>query len=197
MPSTRNTPIPKTILLLRGVNVGGIRLTMADFKAALESLGCTEVVTFIASGNAVAHTPSLRKRITASAFATHWETEITGALAARCGITVAVVVRSSAEMSNTLAAAPWPADDHPPKLLQLGFVQGTLNPEAEARLGSNDVSPDSYWVTPRTIYQRYETGIARSTLGPLLTERVLGTPITSRNVMTVRKLIELANGQGS
>jgi len=181
------------VVLLRGVNVGGVRLTMADFKAALETLGCTEVVTYIASGNAVARTPPAAKPLTASAAAAHWQTTIAATLVEHCGIDVSVVVRSPVELHDALSTTPWPADDHPPKLLHLGFLQSELHPDAEARLASTDVRPDAYWLTPRTIYQRYESGMARSRLATLLTERLLGTPITTRNVLTVQKLIELAS----
>jgi uncharacterized protein (DUF1697 family) len=43
----------RRILLLRGVNVGGVRLPMADFRALLTGLGLSGVQTFIQSGNAV------------------------------------------------------------------------------------------------------------------------------------------------
>lgn len=47
------------LLLLRGINVGGKnRIPMADLKACLEARGFTNVVTYIASGNVIADTPS-------------------------------------------------------------------------------------------------------------------------------------------
>lgn len=43
----------RRILLLRGVNVGGVKLPMAPFRAMLTGLGLSGVQTFIQSGNAV------------------------------------------------------------------------------------------------------------------------------------------------
>ncbi len=44
----------KYVVLLRGVNVGGNhRVPKADFKAVLEGLGCSDVVIYLNSGNAV------------------------------------------------------------------------------------------------------------------------------------------------
>ncbi|MFC4652010.1 DUF1697 domain-containing protein [Lactococcus nasutitermitis] len=38
---------------LRGVNVGGIKLKMADLKADFESAGFTDIVTVLATGNII------------------------------------------------------------------------------------------------------------------------------------------------
>ena len=44
----------RCVVLLRGVNVGRAnRIAMADFRAALEQLGCSDVATYVQSGNAV------------------------------------------------------------------------------------------------------------------------------------------------
>jgi uncharacterized protein (DUF1697 family) len=44
----------KYLALLRGVNVGGNNIIkMADLKACFEKLGCTEVTTYIQSGNVI------------------------------------------------------------------------------------------------------------------------------------------------
>jgi uncharacterized protein (DUF1697 family) len=57
------------IALFRGINVGGHhRLPMQDLVAALEATGCTDVMTYIQSGNAVfsesgSKAPDLAKRI--------------------------------------------------------------------------------------------------------------------------------------
>ena len=43
----------RRILLLRGVNVGGVKLPMAEFRTMLTDLGLGGVQTYIQSGNAV------------------------------------------------------------------------------------------------------------------------------------------------
>lgn len=50
----KTTTRGKFVVLLRGVNVGkGNRIQMAQFKHGLETLGYTEVVTILNSGNAL------------------------------------------------------------------------------------------------------------------------------------------------
>jgi uncharacterized protein (DUF1697 family) len=41
----------KYVALLRGVNVGGRQIKMADLKVCFEAMGLTKVKTFLASGN--------------------------------------------------------------------------------------------------------------------------------------------------
>jgi uncharacterized protein (DUF1697 family) len=59
MPELTDSEMPRTIVLLRGINVGGRnKLPMAQLKDCLESLGCGDVQTYIQSGNAVAVVPA-------------------------------------------------------------------------------------------------------------------------------------------
>ena len=45
--------MPTTVALLRAVNVGGRKLPMADLRELVESLGFSDVRTYIQSGNVV------------------------------------------------------------------------------------------------------------------------------------------------
>ncbi|MEO5919755.1 MAG: DUF1697 domain-containing protein [Pseudolysinimonas sp.] len=46
------------VLLFRGINVGGKnKVAMTDLRECLEKLGCTDVVTYLASGNAIVDSP--------------------------------------------------------------------------------------------------------------------------------------------
>ena len=47
----------RTAALLRGVNVGGVAMPMADVRARLTEAGAGDVRTFLASGNVVFDTP--------------------------------------------------------------------------------------------------------------------------------------------
>jgi uncharacterized protein (DUF1697 family) len=46
--------VPRYVVLLRGINVGGKnKLSMAALKTALEEIGCDNVATYIQSGNVI------------------------------------------------------------------------------------------------------------------------------------------------
>ena len=79
------------VALLRGINVGRAkRIAMADLRALLESLGCTNVKTLLNSGNAVfdarAKAPELAARIRAT-------------VAKKLGVDALVVVKSGADIA--------------------------------------------------------------------------------------------------
>jgi uncharacterized protein (DUF1697 family) len=97
--------------MLRGVNVGGRKLPMADLRALVERLGCTSVRTYVQSGNVVfeaAGTPAaLASRLAA-------------AIEADRGFPVPVIVRGARDLAATVSANP--------------FVGEGLDPDAEPRL---------------------------------------------------------------
>jgi uncharacterized protein (DUF1697 family) len=47
----------KYAAFLRGINVGNIRIKMSDLKSVFERVGCTDVTTFLQSGNVVFNSP--------------------------------------------------------------------------------------------------------------------------------------------
>jgi len=62
------------LALLRGINVGGKNIVrMADLRAAVESMGFADVVTYIASGNVLFRAPRQRRE----ALAARIESELT------------------------------------------------------------------------------------------------------------------------
>lgn len=55
------------VALLRGINVGGKnKVSMADLRACLESLGFTQVMTYIASGNVIVTSDKQPKAVQAA-----------------------------------------------------------------------------------------------------------------------------------
>src|SRR3954469_8658023 len=84
--------------LLRGINVGGKNLiSMADLRAAFEEHGCTDVSTYIQSGNVLFETDRPAKGL---------ETEIETMLERRFAVPLLVVVRSHAQLRSIVDKAP-------------------------------------------------------------------------------------------
>ncbi|KQS03183.1 hypothetical protein ASG11_01990 [Sphingomonas sp. Leaf357] len=95
--------------LLRGVNLGGRKLLMADLKRIAEGLGFIRVETLLASGNVVFDATQAGPEIEAmleAALATH-------------GLKTDVVVRDLADLRAVIAANPHVAAvlDHPSHVL--------------------------------------------------------------------------------
>lgn len=87
------------VALLRGINVGKAkRIAMADLRAVLESLGCTEVRTLLNSGNAVYST---RKKLSGPA--------LQKAILDATGVDARTTVLSAAELATIMHDYPFEA----------------------------------------------------------------------------------------
>ena len=94
--ATRQAPIPM-VALLRGVNVGGVRLAMADLRAVAAGCGLLDVATYVQSGNVVFRSPDLDPAAVAAT--------LESALAAEAGIETAVTVRTPIGLSTASRAS--------------------------------------------------------------------------------------------
>ena len=96
----------RVVALLRGVNLGpNRRLRMADLRAVVESLGCTDVETYLQSGNVVFSPPAGPGDDVGD--------RISDALATEVGFPVAAQTRTGAEMAAIVAANPYERADPP------------------------------------------------------------------------------------
>jgi uncharacterized protein (DUF1697 family) len=89
-------------VFLRGVNVGGITIKMADLKEALKSPTFTGVKTLLASGNVV-----LSSELSAGGVKEQFEACLREAF----GYDAWVVVLGADRVGELVAACPYPADD--------------------------------------------------------------------------------------
>jgi uncharacterized protein (DUF1697 family) len=168
------------IALLRGINVGGHNvIKMADLKRMCEAMDLSRVQTYIQSGNVLFESAepeaTLRPRI---------EQEIVRGF----GLSVPVVLRTSAELQQLIAQCPWT----PGALAEGESLSVALLPEAplHAELPGNDDQVDAYRFAGRDIYLLFGQSIRHSKLPGRLDR--LGIPATVRNWNTMTKLAALA-----
>src|SRR6185436_8083479 len=98
------------VALLRAVNVAGTVLPMAELKAICETLGFTDVQTYIQSGNVM-----FRSEDSEAVAAT----KLDAALGARFGKAPGVMMRSAAQLRAVADNAPFP--HAPPNYLLVHF----------------------------------------------------------------------------
>jgi uncharacterized protein (DUF1697 family) len=162
--------------LLRGVNVGGVKLVMTDLARLCAAEGFDCVKTYIASGNVVFTSPKKEAAVRAS---------LERAVATHMGRPIPVLVRTAAELEAAVTANPFPGiagnrllvfflPDPPPG----NVLAGVVSPDGEELA-----------VRGRELFVHYPNGMGRSKL-----KVPLWNVGTSRNLNTVRKLADMTSG---
>jgi uncharacterized protein (DUF1697 family) len=171
-----------SVAFLRGVNVNGVTVKMAELRAALTDVGLAGVRTVLATGNVVFEDdgakPAARKK------------QIESCLRDTFGYDAWIVLLSATELTRIVEAFPFTRDDpaiHPyvvlgsdPKTLAtLHTSAPDLDPEVEAiALGTGAL----YWRVPK----------GRSTDTPfakLLAKKQFRESTTTRNLRTLTKVL--------
>jgi uncharacterized protein (DUF1697 family) len=170
--------MPTYAALLRGVNVGGKnKVAMADLRTLVESLGHTEVSTFIQSGNVVF---ASSQAVTPKSLETAIEKQF--------GITITVVLRTSSELERAVKSNPFAKVDS--SKVHIGFMASKPSAAALKKLDADPFQPEEFAVRDRDLYLHLPNGMGRAKL-PLYLDRQLKIPTTVRNWNTVTKLVEL------
>jgi uncharacterized protein (DUF1697 family) len=185
--------MPTHVALLRGINVGGAnRVAMADLRALVESLGHTEVKTYINSGNVVFTSEEPDSAAVAAAL----EARIADTL----GLTLAVVVLDRAEFAVVVENNPY-ADEPDPKKVHAVFRSFEMGDDDAAAVAAAQEkaaakgSKDTGTVRGRVLYLHTPDGLGRSELAVQLNKLPKNTDGggTARNWATVRKLEAMLN----
>ena len=168
------------LALLRGINVGGRRLKMADLRALCAALGWEEVDTFIQSGNLL-----FRAAGAAAALEEALEARIRSAFA----MEVPVIVRSRAQVDLCLAANPLVREAREaPNRLMLLFAKRKLAAGAAAAVEARGQAGERAVAAGGCLWLWFPQGSGRSKLTPSLLDRLVGSPATTRNHRTMTKL---------
>ncbi len=185
--------MPTHVALLRGINVGGRnKVSMADLRAVVTSLGHGDVATYIQSGNVVFTSQETDTTAIAAALERR--------LAEVLGVRSSVVVLSRAELSQVARDNPFP-DETNPKCLHAVFRSAELTPDQVAAVAGAEQrarakgSRDEARAVGRVVYLRTPDGLGRSELAAQLarspTAEAADGGGTARNWATVTKLLAM------
>lgn len=178
------------IALFRGIHVGGNRvLPMKSLVATLESIGCTDVRTYVQSGNAVFRIAvSQAARLAAS---------IRCAVGERHGFGPGVLVLAPTGLQRALAGNPFARAAAQPASVHLFFhVEAPRRPDPEA-LNAAKAAREAFARAGRVFYLHTPDGSGRSNLAARV-ERCVGAEATARNLRAVSARVELTRStQGS
>ena len=189
------------VALLRGVNnLGGKKVTMAELREVVSSLGHADVVTYIQSGN-VLFTPRLAHSSAPSCVdAAALADELERAVADGIGVRARAVVLSREDLARAVRDNPYP-DETNPRLLHAVFLPEMPAPGLTAwvddatRQVQEEGSRDEARVLGRAVYLHTPDGYPGSELRRVLaktggpTSAAIGG--TARNWATVSRLLDL------
>jgi uncharacterized protein (DUF1697 family) len=170
--------VPRYVALIRAVNLGATnKVPMARLRTAVESLGHTNVTTYIQSGNVIFTsagkvTPLSLEKLIASTF----------------GIETDVMLRTPAQLAKALRANPFPQADE--SRLHIGFMATTPAAAAAASLDAQRFLPEQFAFRGTELYLHLPAGMGTTRL-PAYLGRTLKIPTTIRTWRTVVTLAEL------
>jgi uncharacterized protein (DUF1697 family) len=172
------------VALLRGINVGGKNmLPMKELTSLFANAGCTDVTTYIQSGNVL---------FTAdSAVIAGLATVIAQQIDERFGLRVPVVLRSAAELTLAIQNNPFLRSGAEEDWLHVYFLASVPGAAEIAALDPSRSTPDTFAVVGREVYLQLPNGMARTKLTNAHFDSKLRTVSTARNWRTVLKLAEL------
>ena len=166
-------------ILLRGVNVAGVTMKMAELREVLTSAGFTDVATILASGNVL---------LTSGSDTVTVKREIDDALRAHYGYEPHVHALDLATLRTIASAYPFERGREgwhdyvlfaPDAAVRADILRFELDPALERAAEGDGVI---YWTVPKgdTLGSKLGTAIGKPAFKPHL---------TSRNLNTVEKLL--------
>ncbi len=167
------------VALLRGVNVGGRKVPMAELRELFEGLGLDDVRTYIQSGNAVF---SAKRRPAAAT--------LESAIEQRFGLKVDVMLRTAAELRRAAERDPFPKAER--SKVHVGFLARRPAAAVVRAIDAEPFRPEEFAVVGSELYLHLPHGLGRSKLPDFVLRR-LKVPATLRNWRTLTKLIELSS----
>jgi uncharacterized protein (DUF1697 family) len=170
------------VALLRGINVGTAkRIAMADLRAVFATLGYTDVRTYLQSGNVVLDSPD---RLDTAAI-----TSLEQAIADTTGVHSRVLVIPAERFLAIAAANPFADADDPSRML-VSFSDAMPDESLLVRPSDDELAPERIVFGTDAVYQWMPDGIlsSRVNFGKALKPATL---TTSRNLRTVRKIVDL------
>jgi uncharacterized protein (DUF1697 family) len=149
----------------------------------LEDAGCTDVRTYIQSGNAVFEADA---RCAAGLAA-----ELTKAIAKKLDLRIPVILRSATELQAVARRHPFLQTAKSTDFLHVIFLADRPTAARVAALDPNRSPPDTFQVQGREIYVHCPQGAGRTKLTNAWFDTTLATVSTMRNWKTVLALADM------
>jgi len=175
----------KHLALLRGINVSGHNMIkMEALKTILETIGFTNVVTYIQSGNVFVETEE------ESGFGVGFK--IKQEIFKTFGHDVPTIVIGKNDLELCFKNNPFlNQKDVDTKKLYVAFISKELPSAVINKLKISQLKPDEAVIDGNRIFIKYDIGAGKTRLDQKYIEKKLNVTATIRNWNTVTKLLEM------
>jgi uncharacterized protein (DUF1697 family) len=153
-------------------------VSMPQLRTLMESLGHTDVTTYIQSGNVIF---TSEKAVTPKS--------LEAAIAGTFQLEIAVMLRTPAQLDGVLKANPFARAD--PSTVHVGFLTAKPPASAVAKLDTERFLPERFAIKGTELFLLLPNGMGRTKL-PGYLDRQLKIPMTVRTWKTATKLADLA-----
>lgn len=167
------------VSLLRGVNVGGRKISMQGLKSLYESLNFTPVKTYIQSGNVIFNTDT-----------EDFKEKIEDELLNFFGFEIPIFIKTNSEIQGIIKNNPFTYKD--PTKIHVTFLSGLPSTIPVQEIDEVKDESEEFSVHQDVIYLYLPHGYGRTKLNNNFLEKKLGVKATTRNWRTVNKLYELS-----
>jgi uncharacterized protein (DUF1697 family) len=179
--------VATVVALLRGINVGRAkRVSMADLREVVTSLGHTDVRTVLQSGNVVFTAGRAGRAVDGGEAAA-----LERALLDATGVQASVLLVSADDLAAIAAANPLRDITTDASRGFVTFLSRPLEPALVSVPDVDVLAPEVLVVAERAVYQWCPDG-ALATKVPPAWWRQLDQVVTTRNWRTVQRLVELS-----
>ncbi len=158
-------------------------IPMADLRTLCSKNGMDKVETYIQSGNIV---------LSAAGSPNSIEEQLEKLIARKFGFSIPVIVRRASDWPAYMKGNPFPeASVTAPNAVMLALSKTKPNAGALEALRERAVGGESLEQSGDALWIHFSNGVAKSKLAPGLFDRLVGSPVTTRNWRTVVKLGEM------
>ena len=173
----------KHIAFLRAINVGGRTVKMDHLREIFESMGFSNVETFIASGNVIFEPKSKDANALVKL--------IEGTLEDLLGFEVSTFIRSDSELAEIAGYKPFskPQMDSA-TALNVAFLSEPLDDKSKELLMALKSDIDDFHVHGREVYWLCLKKQSESKFSNNLLEKTLGMKSTIRGIKTIKKMAD-------
>ncbi len=178
--------MPVVIAMLRAVNVGGRgKLPMENLRAICAAIGCSDVQTYIQSGNVVFKTAERSLPKLAA--------KLEDAIEKKFGFRPPVILRTPAQLRAVIENNPFAKrQEVAPNKLLVWFLHAPLSTDAVARVAALPPTPEEVKIVGSEVFVYFPNGQGQTKLNWATVERAMKVTGTGRNLNTVMKLLEMA-----